>query len=69
MDWTPLKSSMISDYRYDPDTQQLDIRFTTGKEYAYFNVEPDVVSALATAKSAGKFFNQYIKDVFLSEEI
>jgi hypothetical protein len=69
MEWTPLKSSMISDYRYDPENEQLDIRFTTGKEYAYFNVPPNVVSAFATAKSAGKFFNAYIKDVFLSEEI
>ena len=64
MPFTPLQSSMLAGFDYDPTVQTLKIRFKDGHEAAYLGVPPDVAEGLDTAGSPGKFFHSMIKDRF-----
>jgi hypothetical protein len=61
---TPLSSSNLAGYDYDPDTQLLTIQFTSGRSYDYKNVPQDIVDGLAQADSSGRYFNSNIKNVY-----
>jgi hypothetical protein len=61
---TPLSSSNLSAYNYDPDTQLLTIQFVSGRSYDYKNVPQDVADGLGQADSPGKYFNSNIKNVY-----
>lgn len=61
---TPLSSSNLSAYNYDPDTQLLTIQFASGRSYDYKNVPQDVADGLGQADSPGKYFNNNIKNVY-----
>jgi hypothetical protein len=61
---TPLASSNLAGYDYDPDTQTLQIRFKSGRTYSYASVPQGVVDGLGTADSPGQYFNSTIKDVY-----
>jgi len=56
-----LNSSAISAFRYDTDSSILSITFKGNRTYDYPDVPLHIVEALATAESAGKYFNTYIK--------
>jgi hypothetical protein len=62
----PLHSSVLSGFRYDPDHQQLWLRFRTGDLYLYWTVPATVAKALLEARSHGKYFNQAIRARFPS---
>lgn len=66
--WTALASSNLNAFRYAEETGELTIRFTNGRTYTYFDVEPDVAAGLAGADSAGSYFWRNIKDQYLFEE-
>ena len=55
--------------KYDDDSGELDITFTSGKTYRYLNVPPEVYDGLLDAGSKGEFFNQNIKDDFVCSEV
>ncbi len=62
--WHPLTSSNLSAYSYDKSSETLKIRFKSGRTYAYDGVPASVVSSLASAGSAGSYFNAAIKHAF-----
>jgi hypothetical protein len=47
----PLHSSVLSGYRYDPDHEELWLRFRTGDLYLYRTVPATVAKALLEARS------------------
>ena len=65
----PVRSSMLTSVRYDHDTRELDIAFTSGKTYRYLNVPLETYVALLDAESKGEFFNDNIKDEFVYAEV
>jgi len=64
-----VESSMMTSVEYDEDDRELDITFSGGKTYRYFDVPLDVYADLLDAESKGKFFNENIKDVFEHNEV
>jgi hypothetical protein len=64
-----VESSMMTGVEYDESARELDIRFTSGKTYRYFDVLPDVYASLLEAGSKGQFFNEEIKDIYLFSEV
>jgi hypothetical protein len=65
----PVESSLMTDVQYDEKTRELDIRFTSGKTYRYFDVPKKVYSGLLRAKSKGEFFNEEIKEIYQYAEM
>lgn len=64
MNESKLHSSLLSEFRYDPEHQQLWLRFRTGALYLYRMVPVTVVKALLEAASHGEYFNQAIRGHF-----
>jgi len=62
--WQPLQSSNLRRCDYDIETGRLQIQFYSGKIYAYGEVPASVYNGLLEATSAGKFFNENIKDQY-----
>jgi len=58
---TPVTSSTIDAFGYDPALNELYVQFKSGSVYTYTQVEPEVYSALCEAESFGKFLNVNIK--------
>ncbi len=59
-----MPSSPIPGFAYRPVRAELEILFTTGRRYVYYDVPPAVVSALTAARSKGRYFNARIRDSF-----
>jgi hypothetical protein len=59
-----LDSSVLSRAFYDRNTRCLGLVFSSGKCYRYADVPRNVVDSLASAPSAGAFFNAHIKGVY-----
>lgn len=57
-------SSTIDKVGYDAEAKTLVIKFDNGETYKYLNVPEQTYKKLMKASSAGKFFNDYIKDKF-----
>lgn len=55
-------SSVIRSADYDPDALILDVTFTTGRNYTYFDVPEWKYDELVTASSVGEYFNAHIRD-------
>ncbi len=64
MDRTPVKSSQLSSVGYDPETSILEVEFSTGAVYQYFQVKPEHHAALLAADSIGGHFGQHIRGKF-----
>jgi hypothetical protein len=62
MERTPVTSSNLKSVGYDPQTQTLEIEFTSGAVYQYVNVPPEIHQALIKADSLGRYFNDNIKE-------
>lgn len=56
-----VQSSMITSFGYDPSTSILEIEFTSGVVFQYFDVPENVYHEMRNAGSVGKFFNSDIK--------
>ena len=59
-----MPSSVIRSFRYEPPTHTLEIAFTRGRRYRYFDVPENLVAEMKTARSKGEFFNAHIRDRF-----
>jgi len=57
MDRTPVSSSNIRSIGYDPQSGVLEVEFTTGDVYQYFNVPEHLYQGLLSAASPGQFLN------------
>lgn len=64
-----LESSVISRAFYDAFARELDIVFTSGKPYRYFDVPSKVYRQLMEAPSKGEFFNDHIRDSYDFERL
>jgi hypothetical protein len=56
-----LISSVLRGGAYDPDTQELDLSFSSGRTYTLRNVAPSVVDELRNASSPGAYFKDRMK--------
>jgi hypothetical protein len=62
-------SSVLASFGYDHPCATLEVEFTTGKVYRYFEVPADVHRALSEAESFGIYFNKQIRNVYRCEPI
>lgn len=63
-----MPSTVIRRIRYDPDAQELEVLFTTGRRYLYHRVPQAAVDAFRAAFSKGRHFNAHIRDAYDHEE-
>lgn len=61
MQRTAVTSSQIKSVGYDPASRTLEVEFTKGAVYQYFDVPEAMYRDLIEAESIGKYFNQFIK--------
>jgi lysyl-tRNA synthetase class 2 len=54
-------SSCIREIRYDAKSRRLDLIYSSGEPYEYFDVPRSKFRALMEAESKGKFVNKEIK--------
>jgi hypothetical protein len=64
-----LVSSTIKAVEYDDEARELDITFSSGKAYRYFNVPLEIYVEFLDAGSKSKFFNDNIKGAFTFVEV
>lgn len=62
------RSSNLASAAYDPEIQQLQITFQSGRTYLYNGVPSGIVDRLSLSPSPGRTFDQIIKDAFPYEE-
>jgi hypothetical protein len=55
-------SSALKAVGYDPATQRMKIRFTSGKVYDFCGVPKHIHAALMKSSSKGTYYNAHIKD-------
>lgn len=63
----PLKSNSLDSTNYDSVKRTLSIKFKDGSLATYENVPASVVEGLHRAKSAGFYFNVFIRNHFKSK--
>ena len=56
-----MPSSVVRAFSYDPAERRLDVRFTSGRDYSYHDVPPEVFEAMAQSFAKGEFFNRRIR--------
>lgn len=59
-----MPSSVISYYKYNPDTENLTIRYVSGLEYCYQKVPEKVFKEFKASISKGRYLNYHIKGKF-----
>ncbi|MBU4257283.1 KTSC domain-containing protein [Patescibacteria group bacterium] len=58
---TQVASSNIRSIGYDPASSILEVEFTSGDVYQYFNVPKHLYQQFLHASSYGQFLNDYVK--------
>lgn len=58
---TPVESTSIEAVGYDPDAEELFVRFVGGATYAYGDASEGTYHALLDAESKGGFVNREVK--------
>lgn len=61
MNRTPVSSSNVASVGYDAYTMTLEVEFTNGSVYQYFDVPETEYQALVSASSVGSYLNRNIK--------
>jgi hypothetical protein len=64
-----MPSTVIRRFHYRPEERELDVLFTTGRRYVYYNVPPEEADAFRAAFSKGKYFNTRIRDGYEFREV
>lgn len=62
-----MPSSVVKHMYYSPDSKQLTVVFQSGAVYTYYDVPESVYAGFKTARSKGKYLNQYIVDTYAFE--
>ncbi len=62
-----MPSSVIRTYFYDERSRRLDVLFVSGLRYSYADVPLEIVEALGSAPSKGRYFNRHIRDRYVYE--
>jgi hypothetical protein len=58
---TPVKSSTVAAYDYDPATQAMTVQYKSGGTYTYTGVPPKVHADFVAAGSKGSFLARHIR--------
>jgi len=69
MERQEVNSSNIASIGYDPETSVLEIEFRGSGIYEYYDIPRDVHEKFARAPSHGRYFDQYIKDLYKFSKI
>lgn len=64
-----MPSTVIRNFNYRPESRELEILFTTGRQYIYSDVPEKEVEWFRGAFSKGVHFNRYIRDRYPYREI
>ena len=64
-----MPSTVIRSFQYRGETRELEVVFTTGRRYVYFDVPLDLVEEFRGAMPKGRFFNARIRDRFAFREL
>ena len=59
-----MPSTVIRNHIYDPESQTLEVLFTTGRRYVYYGVPQSAVDEFRAAFSKGRHFNAHIRDAY-----
>jgi len=62
-------SSQIASVEYDEDEMALIVTFQRGGVYRYLQVPSDVANGFESAPSAGKYLNEFVKEIYDYERI
>lgn len=68
-DLTPLKSSAVNGYAYDPQSRQLTVEFKSGGRYVYDDVPIERVTAFAGSASPGSFLAKKIQSQYRATKL
>lgn len=68
-EFTPVRSSAIDGFHYDPATRNLHLRFTSGKVYVAREVSLERVQAFSENLSKGRYFNDQIRPFHVIDEV
>jgi hypothetical protein len=60
----PVDSVSVEAIGYNEASQELFVRFVSGKTYRYSGVPADVAAAFLSAPSKGSYFNREIRPVY-----
>lgn len=60
----PVASTNIISMGYDANTETLEVEFSSGSIYQYYNVGLAIYEQLEQAASKGQFLNVYIKNAY-----
>ena len=61
MERVRVESDAMASVGYDADRRVLEIEFTSGEVYRYFDVPPNLHAGLMAAGSHGQFFAEHIR--------
>lgn len=64
MDRTAVGSSNISEIGYDPSSETMEVMFSNGSVYQYYNVGQALFDQMMQAPSKGQFLNVYIRNAY-----
>lgn len=64
-----VSSSAISSVGYDPKAKTLELEFSSGGVYDYYEVPPEVYAELMAAESKGQFISERIRGQYRSERV
>ncbi|MES3154230.1 KTSC domain-containing protein [Sphingomonas faeni] len=64
MNRDPVASTNIVSLGYDDPSETLEVEFSSGSVYQYYNVPPSIWTELFAAPSKGQFLNAYIKNAY-----
>ena len=69
MQRTRVSSSNIRSIGYDPQSATLEVEFTSGDVYQYFNVPEHLYRGLMNASSKGQFLGDYIRNSYRYQKV
>ncbi len=64
-----VQSSNLDSVDYDEESETLIIKFRNGGIYKYFGVPKNIYLNLINAPSKGKYFHNFIKDIYKYQKI
>ena len=69
MERRPVQSSSLRSIGYDPEGQQLEVEFLSGRIYLYREVPESLYAWLMRSPGKGGYFNRMIRDAYPFRDI
>jgi hypothetical protein len=66
---TKVTADILRSVGYDPDSELLELEFTSGDIYDYQKVQPHLYMGLMSSNAKDAYFNKYIRDHYEVEKI